>query len=87
MNTTYVEKCCAVLAERAEYPTDRLVVALFKIMRLAQSICVTLGADNSLYPSMQVPITAVVQSFQQQLEMFKAALPEDLKRNGTSSAV
>lgn len=81
MDTTYLESCCRQIQESAEYPSDELLVQLFKIQQLAQSISLTLGAESTSFQS-QLPLTIVVQSFQQQLEVFKTALPEHLKDNG-----
>ncbi|KAF6830530.1 tRNA processing endoribonuclease [Colletotrichum plurivorum] len=80
MDTTYLESCCRQIQESAEYPSDELLVQLFKIQQLAQSISLTLGAESTSFQT-QLPLTLVVQSFQQQLEIFKTALPEHLKDN------
>ncbi|KZL65097.1 tRNA processing endoribonuclease [Colletotrichum tofieldiae] len=81
MNTTYLESCCRQIEEAAEYPTDELLVQLFKIQHLAQTITLTLGAESTSFQSLQLPLTMVVQSFQQQLDIFKTSLPVHLKNN------
>ncbi|OLN94052.1 hypothetical protein CCHL11_03516 [Colletotrichum chlorophyti] len=81
MNTTYLESCCGQIQEAAEYPSDELLVQLFKIQQLAQTISLTLGAESTSFQSLQLPLTMVVQSFQQQLDIFKSSLPEHLKKN------
>ncbi|KAL0931652.1 tRNA processing endoribonuclease [Colletotrichum truncatum] len=81
MNTTYLESCCRQIQERAEYPSDELLVQLFKIQQLAQTISLTLGAESTSFQSLQLPLTMVVQSFQQQLDIFKTSIPQHLKDN------
>ncbi|KAK1520139.1 hypothetical protein CPAR01_15190 [Colletotrichum paranaense] len=81
MNTTYLESCCRQIEEAAEYPSDALLVHLFKIQQLAQTISLTLGTESTSFQSLQLPLTMVVQSFQQQLDIFKTSLPEHLKDN------
>lgn len=82
MNATYLECCCRQIEEAAEYPSDELLVQLFKIQQLAQTISLTLGAESTSFQSLQLPLTMVVQSFQQQIDIFKSSLPEHLKDNG-----
>lgn len=82
INTTYADECCKPIQERAEYSSDELLVHLVRIQQLAQSILGTMGPDTSTLQSMQLPMTVVAQSFQQQLDAFKAGLPEGLKTNG-----
>ncbi|KXH30756.1 hypothetical protein CSIM01_01350 [Colletotrichum simmondsii] len=60
---------------------DALLVHLFKIQQLAQTISLTLGTESTSFQSLQLPLTMVVQSFQQQLDIFKTSLPEHLKDN------
>ncbi|GKT43841.1 uncharacterized protein ColSpa_04022 [Colletotrichum spaethianum] len=81
MNTAHLESCCRQIEEAAEYPTDELLVQLFKIQQLAQTISLTLGAESTSFQSLQLPLTIVVQSFQQQLDIFKTSLPAHLKDN------
>ncbi|WYZ40386.1 hypothetical protein EsH8_IV_000727 [Colletotrichum jinshuiense] len=81
MNATYLECCCRQIEEAAEYPSDELLVQLFKIQQLAQTISLTLGAESTSFQSLQLPLTMVVQSFQQQIDIFKSSLPEHLKDN------
>ncbi|KAM0334122.1 hypothetical protein ACHAQA_001142 [Verticillium albo-atrum] len=83
MNTTYLDGCCKAVGDKAEYPSDVLVVQLFRVQQLSQTITLTLGADSAAFQSMQLPLTMVVQSFQQQLDIFKSSLPEAVKTNST----
>ncbi|KAK6210260.1 trna processing endoribonuclease [Colletotrichum tabaci] len=81
MNATHLESCCRQIEEVAEYPSDVLLVQLFKIQHLAQTISLTLGAESTSFQSLQLPLTMVVQSFQQQLDIFKTSIPDHLKNN------
>ncbi|KAK2054387.1 hypothetical protein LY76DRAFT_233946 [Colletotrichum caudatum] len=81
MNTAHLESCCRQIEEAGEYPTDELLVQLFKIQQLAQTISLTLGAESTSFQSLQLPLTMVVQSFKQQLDIFKSSLPTHLKDN------
>ncbi|KAE9567397.1 hypothetical protein CGCF415_v008333 [Colletotrichum fructicola] len=83
MNTTYLESCCRQIQDNVEYPSDELLVQLFKIQQLAQTISMTLGvgAESTSFQSLQLPLTMVVQSFQQQLDIFKTSIPDHLKGN------
>ncbi|KAM0281351.1 hypothetical protein ACHAQH_003619 [Verticillium albo-atrum] len=83
MNTTSLDGCCKAVEEKAEHPSDVLVVKLFRIQQLAQTISLTLGADSTAFQSMQLPLTMVVQSFQQQLDLFKSSLPPAVQTNST----
>ncbi|TEA19335.1 hypothetical protein C8034_v000745 [Colletotrichum sidae] len=81
MNTTYLESCCRQIQDAMEYPSDELLVQLFTIQQLAQTISLTIGAESTSFQSLQLPLTMVVRSFQQQLDIFKSSLPEHLKTN------
>ncbi|KAK2000926.1 hypothetical protein LX36DRAFT_571305 [Colletotrichum falcatum] len=81
MNTAHLESCCRQIEEAGEYPSDELLVKLFKIQQLAQTISLTLGAESTSFQSLQLPLTMVVQSFQQQLDIFKSSIPAHLKDN------
>ncbi|KAL2754636.1 hypothetical protein ACRALDRAFT_1070370 [Sodiomyces alcalophilus JCM 7366] len=88
--TPYLENCCGMIEERAEYPTDQLLVRLFRIQQVAQSISLSLGQQGGIsttLQSMQLPVTTVVQSFQQQIDMFKTSLPDGLKTNPVAEVV
>ncbi|EFQ28616.1 uncharacterized protein GLRG_03760 [Colletotrichum graminicola M1.001] len=81
MNSAHLESCCRQIEEAGEYPTDQLLVQLFKIQQLTQAISLTLGAESKSFQSQQLPLTMAVQSFQQQLDIFKSSLPAHLKDN------
>lgn len=77
MNTAHLESCCQALEAAQQYPSDEYLVKLVKIQQLAQSISVTMAFDPCL-PAMQLPLTMVVQSFQEQLDSFRSSLPPHL---------
>ncbi|PNH46487.1 hypothetical protein VD0004_g1580 [Verticillium dahliae] len=83
MNTTHLDGCCKAVEDKAEHASDVLVVKLFRIQQLAQTISLALCADSAAFQSMQVPLTMVVQSFQQQLDLFKSTLPAAVQTNST----
>jgi len=81
MNTTYLDTCCTILSEKKEYPNDELLVYLVRIQKLSQTIAFTVGTNTkcSSLPSMHLPLFMAVQSFQEQLDAFKASLPAYLQ--------
>ena len=79
MKSSYLEECCKVLEAKMEYKTDELLVRLIGIQQLAQTISVTLAVGN---PNLQqLPLMMVVQSFQQQLDGFRASLSPLMRTN------
>ncbi len=82
MNTAHLELCCKALENACEYPSDVFLVKLVKIQQLAQSISVTMAFDPT-QPAMQLPMTMVVQSFQDQIRVYRDSLPDYLKDNGS----
>ncbi|UNI14177.1 hypothetical protein JDV02_000834 [Purpureocillium takamizusanense] len=82
MNTTQLDTCCRVLENTMEFPTDEYLVKLVKVQQLAQTISLTMAFDPAM-PAMSLPLTMVVESFQDQLDTFRATLPEGLADNPT----
>ena len=78
MNTPYLETCCQVLRQRMEYSSDEYLVQLVRIQQLAQSVAMTLAYRRSGL-QVDLPVSIMVKSFQQQLQSYKALLPEHLK--------
>ncbi|CAI4211475.1 unnamed protein product [Parascedosporium putredinis] len=71
-----------IVKDTGQYPGDELLVNLVRIQKLAQTIAFTVGVDNkSTLASMQLPLIMVVQSFQEQLDAFKASLPPHLRED------
>lgn len=62
-----------------EFPSDEYLIQLVKIQQLAQSIALTMSPD-AMAP-MSLPLTMVVQSFQDQLDTYRASLPPHLIHN------
>lgn len=69
-----------------EYPTDELLVNLVRIQRLAQSISLSFSFRGSGL-QVDLPVSIIVKSFQQQLESFKTLLPEHLRDHSELSSV
>ncbi|GAB0133223.1 hypothetical protein EsDP_00001635 [Epichloe bromicola] len=82
MNTTQLDYCCKVIEATMEYPSDEYLIKLVKIQQLAQTISMTMAADG-VAPPMSLPLVMVVQSFQDQLDTFRASLPPHLIHNTT----
>lgn len=82
MNTTQLDYCCKVIEATMEYPSDEYLIKLVKIQQLAQTISMTMAADG-VAPPMSLPLVMVVQSFQDQLDTFRASLPPHLTHNTT----
>mgnify|MGYP005988590435 CR=1 FL=1 len=80
MNTSHLETCCKVLENVLECQSDLFLVKLVKIQQLAQSISVTMAFDPQ-QPALQLPLTMVAQSFQEQIDAYRSSLPESLKDN------
>lgn len=84
MHTSYLESCCNVLETAKRLPSDILLVLLVRVQQIAQSISHTVTVEPS-QQMMQLPLTAVVESFQGQLVALRQSIPADLKDNGECS--
>jgi hypothetical protein len=85
MNTTHIEAICQEIEGRAEHPTDALLVRLVRIQQLVQSICIAVSPDPrhlQSQHSLGLPFKMVAQSFQTQIDDFKASLPVELRTHG-----
>ncbi|KAK5664177.1 hypothetical protein OQA88_393 [Cercophora sp. LCS_1] len=80
MGTTYLEECCLTLEARMEYATDGLLVWLVRAQQLSQSICLALAFRNAGVLQAE-PLTAAIERFEQQIELFRARLPLTVKDN------
>jgi len=74
MKTAYLDACCAVLEKKLEYASDVYLINLVRIQKLAQAISMTLSSDPPHLQALQLPVTMVIQSFQQQLDAYKSSL-------------
>jgi hypothetical protein len=63
-----------------QYPSDELLVKLVKIQQLAQAISSTMAFDSNQAPT-RLPLLMVVESFQSQLDAFRASIPVNLSDN------
>lgn len=80
MNASHLETCCSVLESMKQYPSDELLVKLVKIQQLAQAISSTMAFDSNQAPT-RLPLLMVVESFQSQLDAFRASIPVNLSDN------
>ncbi|KAK2481711.1 hypothetical protein H9L39_07350 [Fusarium oxysporum f. sp. albedinis] len=71
MNTSHLEMCCRVLERTMQHPSDEYLIKLVRIQQLAQSISVTMSAENLTQTASKLPLTMVVQSFEEQLQLYK----------------
>lgn len=81
MHTSYLESVCRVLETAQQTPSDMLLVQLVRVQQIAQSITHTVSMEPS-QQAMQLPLMAVVESFQGQLDSLRQSLPADLQENG-----
>jgi hypothetical protein len=79
MNTTQLDYCCKVIEATMEWPSDEYLVKLVKIQQLAQTISTTMSADGMA--PMSLPLIMVIQSFQDQLDTFRASLSPQLSQH------
>lgn len=77
MNTNQLDYCLKVIEATMEYPSDEYLIQLVKIQQLAQTISMTM-AGNGMAPPMSLPLIMVIQSFQDQLDTFRASIPPRL---------
>ncbi|KAG5979217.1 hypothetical protein E4U55_005403 [Claviceps digitariae] len=82
MNTNQLDCCLKVIEATMEYPSDEYLIQLVKIQQLAQTISLTM-AGNGMAPPMSLPLVMVIQSFQDQLDTFRASLPPHLADSST----
>lgn len=85
MSTTQIDNCCKVIETHLEFPSDEYLIKLVKIQQLAQTISVTMAADGMA--PMSLPLIMVIQSFQDQLDTFKASLSPRLAQNRMLSII
>ncbi|KAL7939050.1 hypothetical protein V8C35DRAFT_290035 [Trichoderma chlorosporum] len=83
MNTSQLDNFCNLLGSAGEYPSDVYLEKLVRIQMLSQSISMAMTFDPAQPPPMQLPLTMVVQTFQEQIEAYRASLPPHLVDNGT----
>ncbi|KAG6013597.1 hypothetical protein E4U43_007209 [Claviceps pusilla] len=82
MNTNQLDYCLKVIEATMEYPSDEYLIQLVKIQQLAQTISMTM-AGNGMAPPMSLPLIMVIQSFQDQLDTFRASIPPRLAHSST----
>lgn len=82
MNTSQLDTFCNMLTSPGEYPSDIYLAKLVKIQMLSQSISMAMTFDPTQPQPMQLPLTMVVQTFQEQIDAYRASLPPHLVDNG-----
>lgn len=65
-----------------QHPSDEYLIKLVRIQQLAQSISVTMSAENLSQTASKLPLTMVVQSFEEQLQLYKDNLGPRFADNG-----
>ncbi|KAL6692631.1 hypothetical protein J3F84DRAFT_103546 [Trichoderma pleuroticola] len=83
MNTSQLDTFCNMLTSPGEYPSDIYLAKLVKIQMLSQSISMAMTFDPTQPQPMQLPLTMVIQTFQEQIDAYRASLPPHLVDNGT----
>ncbi|TFB06095.1 hypothetical protein CCMA1212_002037 [Trichoderma ghanense] len=83
MNTSQLDAFCNLLSSPGEYPSDLYLAKLVRIQMLSQSISMAMTFDPAQPPPMRLPLTMVVQDFQEQIEAYRASLPPHLADDGT----
>ncbi|KAI6781088.1 Transcriptional regulator-like protein [Emericellopsis cladophorae] len=78
MNTSQLDQCCTILEEAQQFESDALLVKLVRIQQLAQSISLTVFVEPGQQP-MQLPMTMVVRSFQDQINSLRQSFGSDLE--------
>lgn len=83
INTSQLDNFCNMLTSPGEYPSDIYLAKLVKIQMLSQSISMAMTFDPTQPQPMQLPLTMVIQTFQEQIDAYRASLPPHLVDNGT----
>ncbi|KAG6320626.1 hypothetical protein E4U22_003065 [Claviceps purpurea] len=82
MNTTQLDYCSKVIQATMEYPSDEYLIQLIKVQQLSQNIS-TAMVGNGMAPAMSLPLVMVIQTFQDELDTFRASLPPHLAHSPT----
>lgn len=82
MNTTHLDMCCRVIETNMQYPSDEYLIKLVRIQQLTHSISITMAEDNLGQTTSKLPLTMVVQSFEEQLRQYRESLVERFSDNG-----
>lgn len=82
MNTSQLDNYCNLLTSPGEYHSDQYLARLVKIQMLSQSISMAMMFDPAQQQQpMQLPLTMVIQTFQEQIDAYRASLPPHLVDN------
>ncbi|PNP42422.1 hypothetical protein TGAMA5MH_05163 [Trichoderma gamsii] len=77
MNTSQLDNYCNLLTSPGEYHSDLYLARLVKIQTLSQSISMAMLDQQP----MQLPLTMVIQTFQEQIDAYRASIPPHLVDN------
>ena len=85
----YVDECCYILIEAAEFPTDTSVCHLTRLHGLAYRIAHTFTRDDyHMTPDFtSAPTGACVKAFEADLLQLKSSFPEEVHNNGRQARV
>lgn len=81
MNTSQLNNYCNLLTSPGEYHSDLYLARLVKIQMLSQSISMAMLYDPAQQQQMQLPLTMVIQTFQEQIDAYRSSLPPHLLDN------
>jgi hypothetical protein len=80
MGSSYLDTSLQTLERQMEYSSDALAVQLVRVQQLSQSISLTFALRTNDGPS-EMPVNMFIKTFQQQLDSFKATVPEHLRQH------
>ena len=78
--SAYIEYCCDVLTEAAEYESDILLASLVKLQHIVEPINKTL-IDKAKKDETKAPIPMVVKLVHAELQNFWTSLPPRIQQN------
>lgn len=85
--SSYADECCRVLEETAEHPSDKQLVQMVQIIRMAIKISRTLTQEEwDLSAGISAPIGACVKSLEADLHRLKSCLADGSHCAGTLSS-
>ncbi|KAK5452023.1 hypothetical protein LTS15_007746 [Exophiala xenobiotica] len=74
--SSYADECCRTLEERAEYPCDKYLVNLVRIMYMGSKIARSFTQDEwDVSSGLSAPVGAYVRALDAEMQNLKAALP------------
>jgi hypothetical protein len=81
-HTRYADLSLQIIEQSVEYPTDRILVQLFRLQQFSEQISNSLPRDTTdLFPGAFNPIAVCIRTLQEKLNNFHNNLPDDLQQN------